>query len=107
MLHVERTLSLPGGPMATEAHSPFLNQARERKAHAISRLIWSHMTPEQRTDPRMADRVAAMDQGERDAWAWQAAVMVPSQESWDLVVAKIRERVLDEMHWRGVVEAAS
>lgn len=87
--------------MSTVAN-PFRERAQHRKAHAIARMIWAKLTTEQRTDPKLPESVTRMSQAERDGWAWEAGQMVPSPESWGIVVDEIREKVEDERRWRGL-----
>lgn len=89
-------------PAPTNVHKRF---RQDRKAYALSRAIWSLATTEQRTDRTWPARVVAqMTQGERDQWARFAATTAPSQESWDLVVEKLRDRVEDELRWLSLDE---
>lgn len=88
--------------MMATASNPWREIAQQRKAKAITRLIWAGLSMEDRTDPALPDRAAALSQGKRDDLAWYAGVCVLSQESWDLVVEELRERVADERRWRSL-----
>lgn len=76
-----------------------------RKAFGVSLAIWGRLTREERTNPRLPDVVAAMSAEERFGWAIEAHVPALSDESWELCVSLIRDRMLEERQWLSI-EAA-
>lgn len=70
--------------------------ARQKKAAAIVSQIWRTLTPEDRVSDALPAAVERMERSTRDAWARHAGQTVPSEATWALVVADLRERIADE-----------
>jgi hypothetical protein len=85
-------------PAAAPAN-PYEREAREVKAHAIARWIWSELPRAARTDVRVRDALILMDQQKRDAVALAAEQHSPGPETWARVVELVRDKIADERHW--------
>lgn len=88
------------------AANGFEQLGRERKARAIVEQIWRAVPRVARTREDLPEFVAKMTPEQRDGWAAAADKQTPSDETWDRVVAIVREKVQDERRWQGMLDDA-
>lgn len=76
--------------MPTNPHEAL---ARSKKVTAMADLVWLHLTDAERRDPRVAERLRAMNNAERDTIAAEADVRTPSPKTWHALVDRVEAMI--------------